>query len=59
MREIVTLPNVGLQLFDVVTVNDARCGVSGEIYRVRGIEEVYDTTKAKLIYEQRLELGAQ
>lgn len=29
--ELVTLPNVGLQLVDVVTVTDDRCGVSSQI----------------------------
>jgi hypothetical protein len=57
--ELVTLPNVGLELFDVVTVNDARCGVEGEVYRVRGIEEVYDTTKDPLIFRQKVTLGAR
>ena len=57
--EIETLPNVGLQLFDVVTVTDVRCGVSSELYRVRGIEEVYDTTKDTLVFRQRATLGAR
>jgi hypothetical protein len=56
--QIKTLPNVGLQLFDVVTVTDARCGVSSEAYRVWGIEEVYDTTRDTLIFQQRVTLGA-
>ena len=55
--ELVTLPNVGLQMFDVVTVSDARCGISSAIYRVRGIEEVYDATKHPLIYRQKVTLG--
>ena len=55
--EMETLPNVGLQLFDVVTVTDARAGVSSEVYRVRGIEEVYDTTKEPMVYGQRVGLG--
>jgi hypothetical protein len=55
--ELVTLPNVGLQLLDVVTVTDARAGVSGEVYRVRGIVETYDTTKEALVWEQRVVLG--
>ena len=42
---MVTLPNVGLQLLDVLTVSDARAGVSGEVYRVRGIVETYDATR--------------
>lgn len=53
------LRNVGLQLFDVVTVNDDRCGVSLEIYRVRGIEEVYGATNAPLMYRQTIMLGAR
>jgi len=57
--ELVTLPNVGLQLLDVVTVTDARAGVSGEVYRVRGIVETYDTTKAPLVFEQRVVLGGR
>jgi hypothetical protein len=48
--ELRTLPNVGLQLFDVVTVTDARTGVSSEVCRVRGTEELYDTTRDSLIY---------
>ena len=51
------LLNVGLQLSDVVTVTDARAGVSSEAYRVRGIVDTYDTTKAPLVYEQRVDLG--
>jgi predicted amino acid racemase len=57
--QIVTLPNVGLQLLDVVTVTDARAGISSELYRVRGIEEVYDATKEPLVFEQRVGLGAR
>ena len=56
--ELETLPNVGQQ-FDVVTVTDARAGVSSEVYRVRGIEEKYDTTKEPLVYEQRVGLGGR
>jgi hypothetical protein len=56
--ELVTLPNVGLQLFDVVTVTDPRAGISSEVYRVRGIVEKYDTTKEPLVFEQRVALGA-
>lgn len=57
--QIETLPHLGLQLLDVLTVTDARAGVSAEVYRVRGIEEVYDTTKDPLIYRQRVQLGAR
>ena len=57
--EIVMLLNARLALFDVVTVNDARGGISSEVYRVRGIEEVYDTTKPPLIFRQRVLLGGR
>jgi hypothetical protein len=57
--ELVTLPNVGLQLFDVVTVTDARAGISSELYRVRGIVEKYDTTMEPLVFEQRVGLGGR
>jgi hypothetical protein len=56
--EIVTLPNVGIQLFDVITVTDSRAGISSEVYRVRGITETLDFTKPPPIFRQRLELGA-
>ncbi len=59
LGELVTLPNVRLQLFDVVTVNGARCGISSELYRVRAIEEIYDTTKRPLVYKQTVTLGAR
>jgi len=55
--EIVTLPNVGLELFDVVTITDSRAGISSEKYRVRGIEEVFDSTKPPVVYRQTVELG--
>jgi hypothetical protein len=57
--ELVTLPNVGLQLLDVVTVTDARAGVSEEAYRDRGIVETYDRTKEALVFEQRVVLGGK
>jgi hypothetical protein len=57
--ELVTLANVGLQLLDVVMETHARAGVSGEVYRVRGIVETYDTTKKPLVYEQRVALGGR
>ena len=55
--QVATLPNVGLQLFDVVTVTDARCGIWNGTYRVRGIEEVYDTMKPPLVLTQTVTLG--
>ena len=57
--ETETLPNAGLQLFDVVTVTDSRARVASEVYRVRGIEERYDTTKEPMVYGQRVGLGGQ
>jgi hypothetical protein len=53
--QIETLPNVGLQLADVVKVTDARAGVSLELYRERAIEEAYDTTKERVIWKRRKE----
>jgi hypothetical protein len=57
--QLITLPNVGLQLFDVVTVTDARAGISSEVYRVKGIEELYDATKPPLVYRHTLTLAAR
>ncbi len=57
--EIVTLPNVGLVLLDAVTITDSRAGISSEVYRVRGIEETYDTTKHPMIYRQKVTLGSR
>lgn len=57
--ELVTLPNVGLQLFDVVTVADPGAGISLELYRVRGIEEICNTTKPPLVYRQTVTPGAR
>jgi hypothetical protein len=45
-------PKVGLQLLDAVTVTDARAGITSELYRVRGIEEVYNSTKEALVFER-------
>jgi hypothetical protein len=55
--ELVVMPSVGLQLLHVVTVTDARAGVPSELYRVRGIEKVYDSTRPPLVFEQRVALG--
>jgi hypothetical protein len=48
--------NVGQELLDVVEVTDARCGISGENYRVQGIRTLYDRRKGQ--YDQTLALGA-
>ena len=50
------LLNARLALFDVVTVNDARGGISSEIYRVRGIEEELNSMKYPPVYRQRVML---
>jgi hypothetical protein len=55
---LTALPNVGLQLFDVVTVTDSSAGISGEVYRMKGMEEVYDATEDPLIYRQTVTLRA-
>ena len=55
--ELETLPNVGLQLFDVVTATDARAGVSSEVYRVRGIEERHDRTTEPGVFEEGVGLA--
>jgi hypothetical protein len=53
----ITIPtNVGQELLDVVTVTDARCGISEEKYRVQAIQTNYDRHKSR--YEQALTLGA-
>jgi hypothetical protein len=56
---IETLPNLGIQLLDVITVTDPRAAVAAQLYRVRGIEELFDTTKPPLIFRQRLQLSAR
>jgi hypothetical protein len=53
---LVVPTNVGQELLDVVEVTDARCGISGENYRVEGVRTLYDHRKG--IYDQRLALGA-
>jgi hypothetical protein len=53
---LVVPTNVGQELLDVVTVTDARCGISEENYRVQGIRTLYDRRQGR--YEQALTLGA-
>jgi hypothetical protein len=53
----ITIPtNVGKELLDVVTITDARCGISGEKYRVLAIQTDYDRRQGR--YAQMLTLGA-
>jgi hypothetical protein len=53
---LVVPTNVGQELLDVVTVTDARCGISEEKYRVEAIRTDYDRRQG--IYTQRLALCA-
>jgi len=53
---IVVPTNVGQELYDVITVTDARCGVDQEKYRVLAIQTDYDRRRGQ--YEQRLTIGA-
>ena len=53
---IVVPTNVGQELLDVVTITDARCGISEEKYRVLTIQTDYNRRQG--IYTQRLALCA-
>ena len=53
---IIVPVNCGQQLYDVITVTDARAGLDAEIKRVLGITLVYDPARGE--YRQRLGLGA-
>ncbi len=53
--QIVIYPNVGQELFDVITITDSRAGLSSALRRVMGIREEYDAEKG--VYRQILELG--
>ncbi len=55
--QIVIYPNVGQELFDVVTITDSRVGLSSALRRVMGIREEYDAEKG--VYRQILELGGR
>jgi len=50
------MTDVGQELFDVVEVTDARCGIDQDKYRVLTIQTNYDRRKRQ--YDQRLALGA-
>ncbi len=52
----IPLPNVGQELYDVVTVTDPRCGIDQEKYRVLALRTDYDRRQAR--YDQTLTLGA-
>jgi hypothetical protein len=57
VKGLITIPtNVGQELFDVITVTDAHCGIFEEKYRVQAIQVDYDCRRRT--YEQTLALGA-
>jgi len=53
--QIIIYPNVGQELFDVITITDSQVGLSSALRRVMGIREEYDAEKG--VYRQTLELG--
>jgi hypothetical protein len=53
---IVTPTNVGLELQDVITVTDPRCGITDRRYRVADIRTDYDSRRER--YDQHLALCA-
>jgi hypothetical protein len=48
--------NCGQELFDVVTVTDERCGITGNKYRILAIQTAYDRTRQDS-YTQRIALA--
>jgi len=53
----ITVPvNCGHELYDVITVTDVRCGISQGVYRIVGIETVFDAREGR--YSQGLTLSA-
>lgn len=54
--QIVIPTNVGQELYDVVTVTDARCGITSKTYRVMDIDVQYSRRKGH--YRQVFALGA-
>ena len=48
--------NVGQELYDVITITDARCGIDHENHRVLAIQTDYDRRQGR--YDQTLTLGA-
>ena len=51
-NHIIVPTNVGQELYDVVEVTDARCGIDQEKYRVLAIQTDYDRRQGR--YDQRL-----
>lgn len=57
-EEIVTPPNCGQELYDVVTVTDGRAGLAAAPRRVTGLRLHYSRNAVEPTYEMRLRLGA-
>jgi hypothetical protein len=53
---LVVPTNVGQELYDVITVTDTRCGISGKKYRVLDIETTLSLRQWR--YQQRFTIGA-
>jgi hypothetical protein len=53
---LVIPPNVGQELYDVITVTDARCGITSKKYRVMDIDVQYSRRKGQ--YRQAFALEA-
>jgi hypothetical protein len=57
VEAVITVPtNVGQEIYDVVTVTDARCGIENKRYRVLAIQTEFDRRKGR--YQQKLHLSA-
>ncbi len=41
------------------TIQDARCRISSELYRVPGLVETYDATKQPMVCRQKVTLGGR
>ncbi|HUV52791.1 MAG TPA: hypothetical protein VMW64_06930, partial [Dehalococcoidia bacterium] len=54
--QITVPPNVGQELYDVITVTDKRCGISSKKYRVMDIDANYSLREWQ--YRQAFTLGA-
>jgi hypothetical protein len=53
----ITVPtNVGQEIYDVITVTDTRCGISGKKYRVLDIQTTLSLRQ--WLYQQRFTIGA-
>jgi hypothetical protein len=53
---LVIPPNVGQELYDVITITDQRCGIVSKKYRVMDIDAEYSLREWQ--YRQTFTLGA-